>query len=102
MKAAIVTEVGKPPVYGEFREPIPTEGEVQVSVRAAALSNLAKGRASDTHYSATGEVPFVVGVDGVGRLQDGRRVYFAFPRAPFGSMGGTHGGPPFSVRSDPG
>jgi NADPH:quinone reductase-like Zn-dependent oxidoreductase len=28
----------------------------------------------------------VVGVDGVGRLDDGSRVYFILPRAPFGSM----------------
>ena len=27
-----------------------------------------------------------MGVDGVGRLDDGRRVYFLLPRAPFGAM----------------
>jgi NADPH:quinone reductase-like Zn-dependent oxidoreductase len=86
VKAAIVTEVGKPPVYGDFKEPTPADGEVRLSVRAAALSNLAKSRASDAHYSSSGELPFVVGVDGVGQLEDGRRVYFVFPRAPFGSM----------------
>ena len=31
-------------------------------------------------------MPFVVGIDGVGRLDDGRRVYFALPKAPFGSV----------------
>ena len=36
-------------------------------------------RASGTHYSKSGQVPFVVGVDGVGRLDDGRRVYFMLP-----------------------
>ena len=29
----------------------------------------------------------MAGFDGVGRLDDGRRVYFALPRAPYGSMG---------------
>jgi NADPH:quinone reductase-like Zn-dependent oxidoreductase len=86
MKAAIVTALGKPPVYGDFQEPSPADGEVGVTVRAAALSNLAKSRASGTTYGTSGELPFVVGVDGVGRTDEGRRVYFVFPRAPFGSM----------------
>ena len=33
-----------------------------------------------------GDFPFVAGIDGVGRLDDGRRVYFVLPRAPYGSM----------------
>jgi NADPH:quinone reductase-like Zn-dependent oxidoreductase len=86
MKAAIVVEAGKTPIYGDFKEPVPANGEVQVTVRAAALSNVVKSRASGTHYSSSGQLPFVVGIDGVGRLDDGRRVYFALPRAPFGSM----------------
>jgi NADPH:quinone reductase-like Zn-dependent oxidoreductase len=86
MKGAIVVEAGKTPIYGDFKDPVAEGGEVMVTVGAAALSNLTKGRASGTHYSSTGRPPFVVGVDGVGRLGDGRRVYFVLPRAPFGSM----------------
>ena len=86
MKAAIVVEAGKAPIYRDFKEPLPASGEVLVTVSAAALSNVVKSRASGTHYSSSGQVPFVVGIDGVGRLDDGRRVYFALPRAPFGSM----------------
>ena len=86
MKAAIVVEAGKTPVYGDFKEPLPANGEVHVTVRAAALSNVVKSRASGTHYSSSGQLPFVVGIDGVGQLDDGRRVYFVLPEAPFGSM----------------
>jgi NADPH:quinone reductase-like Zn-dependent oxidoreductase len=86
MKAAIVVEAGKTPVYGDFREPVPANGEVQVRVSAAALSNVVRSRASGAHYSSSGQLPFVVGIDGVGRLDDGRRVYFVLPKAPFGSM----------------
>jgi NADPH:quinone reductase-like Zn-dependent oxidoreductase len=86
VKAAIVVEAGKTPVYGDFEEPVPGDGEVQVTVSAAALSNVVRSRASGTHYSSPGKLPFVVGIDGVGRLDDGRRVYFALPRAPLGSM----------------
>ena len=45
-----------------------------------------KSRASGTHYSAPGQLPFIVGVDGVGRLDDGTRVYFVLPKAPYGSV----------------
>src|SRR5580698_27702 len=86
MKAAIVVQAGQTPIYGDFKEPVPAAGEVQVSVSAAALSNVVKSRASGAHYSSSGRLPFVVGIDGVGRLEDGSRVYFALPRAPFGSM----------------
>jgi NADPH:quinone reductase-like Zn-dependent oxidoreductase len=86
MKAAIVMEAGKTPIYGDFKEPTPADGEVQVTVSAAALSNVVKSRASGAHYSSSDQFPFVVGIDGVGRFDDGRRVYFVLPKAPFGSM----------------
>jgi NADPH:quinone reductase-like Zn-dependent oxidoreductase len=86
MKAAIVTEAGKPPVFGDFAEPQPDADEARVTTTAAALSQVVRSRASGTHYSASGRLPFVVGIDGVGRLDDGRRVYFALPKPPFGSM----------------
>jgi NADPH:quinone reductase-like Zn-dependent oxidoreductase len=45
-----------------------------------------RARASGAHYSASHSFPFVAGVDGVGRLDDGGRVYFLMPRAPYGAM----------------
>ena len=86
MKAAIVREFGHPPYYGDFSEPTAQPGETTVSVTAAAVSPLVLARAAGTHYSAHAALPFVPGIDGVGRTTDGRRVYFAFPRPPFGSM----------------
>jgi NADPH:quinone reductase-like Zn-dependent oxidoreductase len=86
MKAAIVMQAGKASVYGDFKEPVPGDGEVRIKVSAAALSNVVKSRASGTHYSSSDDLPFVAGIDGVGHLDDGRRVYFALPSAPFGSM----------------
>ena len=86
MKAAIVREFGRPPCYGDFGDPTPLPDETTVAVTAAAVSPLVLSRASGTHYSARATVPFVPGVDGVGKTPDGRRVYFAFPRPPFGAM----------------
>jgi NADPH:quinone reductase-like Zn-dependent oxidoreductase len=88
MKAAIVLGAGQTPLYGDFREPVPSPGENRIAVTAAALSPVVKSRASGAHYSASGDFPFVVGIDGVGRLDDGSRVYFVLPAAPFGSMAG--------------
>jgi NADPH:quinone reductase-like Zn-dependent oxidoreductase len=85
MKAAIIIELGKPPVYADFKEPIAADGEVLIDVSAAPLSHVTRYRASGTHYSSSGNLPFVVGLDGVGR-QNGKRVYFILPRTPFGSM----------------
>lgn len=86
MKAAIVVEAGKLPIYGDFREPVPAERDASITVTAAALSHITKARASGVHYSSSEALPFVVGVDGTGRLEDGRRIYFLMPTAPFGSM----------------
>jgi len=88
MKAAIVYEAGKNPVYGDFLDPDSSEreGTSIVEVSAAALSQLARSRASGSHYSSSKEFPAVAGVDGAGRFQDGQRVYFFLPEHPFGSM----------------
>ena len=86
MKAAIVFEPGRPPVYGDFRDPVSAPGKSILRVSASSLSRVTKSRASGTHYSSQGELPFVPGVDGVGIDEKGRRVYFLFPEAPFGAM----------------
>ena len=86
MKAAIVQGPGRTPVYADFPAPVPRDGERLVRVTAAALTQLARGRASGAHYSSSGAYPFVAGVDGVGRLADGGRVYFLLPRAPYGAF----------------
>jgi len=86
MKAAVVNSPGTKPIFGEFHRTVSREGLEVITVTAAALSNLTKGRAAGSHYSADNHYPFVPGVDGVGTLADGRRVYFAMPEAPFGAM----------------
>jgi NADPH:quinone reductase-like Zn-dependent oxidoreductase len=86
MKAAIVHSFDQPPRYGEIDAPQASAGEVLVRVRGAALSQLVRAQASGKHYSSGKTLPVVPGADGVGLLEDGSRVYFAFPRAPIGAM----------------
>lgn len=86
MKAAVVNVLGQPPRYQDFAEPKAGDGEVLISMRAAGLHPVVKALSSGSHYASTGEVPAVPGIDGVGRLEDGRRVYFGFARKPWGTM----------------
>lgn len=86
MRAAVVNLLGQAPKYQEFRDPEPAEGEALLQVRAAGLHPIVKALAAGAHYAAGGELPAIPGVDGVGVLPDGRRVYFGMVRRPWGTM----------------
>ncbi len=86
MNAAVVRSYDVPPSYTTFEDPIAGERELLVTVTAAGLHPIVKSLANGTHYGSTGVFPFVPGVDGVGRLEDGRRVYFGVVRPPFGTF----------------
>jgi NADPH:quinone reductase-like Zn-dependent oxidoreductase len=86
MNAAVLHAFNKPPRFEQFPEPIAEGNEVIVRVRAAALEPIDKQMASGSHYAAFRQLPVVCGMDGVGCLDDGTRVFFARPRSPYGSM----------------
>jgi NADPH:quinone reductase-like Zn-dependent oxidoreductase len=86
MHAAVVNVLGQPPLYQSFPDPEPQTGEVLIQVRAAGLHPIVKALASGSHYAGTGQVPMVPGVDGVGTLPEGTRVFFGFARRPWGTM----------------
>jgi NADPH2:quinone reductase len=86
MNAAVVQAFDRPPRYTTFADPTATEGEKLVSVSAAGLHPIVKALAKGAHYGSTGELPFIAGVDGVGKLEDGTRVYFGIARSPFGTL----------------
>src|SRR6266851_3126258 len=86
MKAAVLHTLGKLPRFEEFPEPTPEKGEVIVQVKAASLNNISKARASGSHYDSYSQLPAVCGVDGVGLLDDGTRVYCGGCRPPYGMM----------------
>src|SRR4051794_40395959 len=86
MDAAVLHEIGQPPRFEQFPEPEAGDGEVVVRVRAAALNPSTKLVASGRHFAGPGALPAVVGLDGMGTLADGTRVFFGGPRKPYGSM----------------
>jgi len=86
MNAAVVEAFDHPPRYKSFADPVPAEGEILIEVRAAGLHPIVKALASGSHYGSTGQFPFIPGVDGVGRLPDGSRVYFGRTRDIYGTF----------------
>ena len=83
MRAAVLHEYGTPH-FGEFAEPVASQDQVVVEVEAAAVNPFDLVLTSGTSATRPA-LPCVVGTDGVGRLPDGRRVYFASTAAPFGA-----------------
>src|SRR5215813_12939029 len=86
MKAAVLHTLGCAPCYEEFPDPEPGHDEVLVHVTAAALKNVDKAMASGSHYDSRRGLPVVCGVDGVGVLDDGTRVFCGGCRPPYGMM----------------
>jgi NADPH:quinone reductase-like Zn-dependent oxidoreductase len=86
MNAAVVESAQSAPQYKTFEDPIPQTGESLVRVLAAGLHPVVKSRAKGSHYTSGGQYPLIPGLDGVGLLDDGRRVFFAAAHPPFGSF----------------
>ena len=86
MNAAVVHSYDAPPRYTTFADPVASEGELLVNVIAAGLHPIVKSLANGTHYGSTGVLPFIPGLDGVGRQASGALVYFGVFRAPFGTF----------------
>jgi len=78
MKAAAIYKNGKQPHYADFPEPTVQENDhLLVSVKAVAITQFEKARATGAHYSSdtTTEIASIIGGDGVFTLNDGTRVY---------------------------
>jgi NADPH:quinone reductase-like Zn-dependent oxidoreductase len=86
LNAAVVESFSASPRYTTFADPVAGEGEQLVTVTAAGLHPIVRALANGSHYGSPGELPFVAGVDGVGRLADGSRIYFGSARSPFGTF----------------
>jgi NADPH:quinone reductase-like Zn-dependent oxidoreductase len=86
MKAAVLHVLGQLPRFEDFPDPQAGQGEVIVRVKAASLKNIDKMMASGSHYDSHSELLVVCGIDGVGILEDGTRVYCGGSRPPYGMM----------------
>jgi NADPH:quinone reductase-like Zn-dependent oxidoreductase len=87
MHAAVVTSFDEPPHYQQFEvpQPIGTQ-EILVDVLAVGLHPRVRSGAAGAHYTSSGTLPMIPGIDGVGRAPDGRRIYFAAGDDVLGTM----------------
>lgn len=86
MNAAVVTSFGEPPRYRRHPVPAPAGGEVLADVLAAGLHPRVRSGAAGRHYTSSGTLPMIPGIDGVARLPGGRLVYFAAGDDVLGTM----------------
>src|ERR1700677_2628885 len=87
MHAAVVTTFGAPPRYQEFPVPVPADDDqMLVDVLAAGLHPRVRSQANGSHYTSTGDLPLVPGLDGVGRDADGALRYFILEDTALGTM----------------
>jgi NADPH:quinone reductase-like Zn-dependent oxidoreductase len=87
MRAAVVTSFGTPPACQDFPAPTPRAAdEVLVDVIASGLHPRVRSQADGSHYTSTGDLPLVPGIDGVGRAPDGSLRYFVLPDTTMGAM----------------
>jgi NADPH:quinone reductase-like Zn-dependent oxidoreductase len=87
MHAAVVRSFDAPPCCESFPSPQPSgEHEIAVDVLAAGLHPRVRSGASGAHYTSTGALPLIPGIDGVGRSEDGELVYFVAFDGAFGTL----------------
>jgi NADPH:quinone reductase-like Zn-dependent oxidoreductase len=78
MRAARIVAAGEPPELAELEGPV-GEGDTLVDVSAFALNPIDVNVASGRFYGGTPPLPYVPGVEAVGRDESGRRVYLNGP-----------------------
>jgi NADPH:quinone reductase-like Zn-dependent oxidoreductase len=86
MFAAVLHRRDAPPRYEAFPDPALESSEHAVRVLAAGLHPIVRVLAQGTHYGSTDQLPEIVGVDGIGQLGDGTRVFFGRGRLPYGTF----------------
>lgn len=75
MKAAVLKQLGDIPLYGEIDKPVAQANQLVVKMQAATIKQLDKLKVSGKHYTTFEHFPTTVGVDGVGTLENGQRIY---------------------------
>jgi NADPH:quinone reductase-like Zn-dependent oxidoreductase len=87
MHAAVVSSFDHAPRYETVNAPVPSNpDETLVDVIASGLHPRVRSQAGGSHYTSTGELPLIPGIDGVGRTADGELRYFLLEDTAMGAM----------------
>ncbi|UJR11908.1 hypothetical protein I4U23_016086 [Adineta vaga] len=84
--AGVVKTLGQSPVYELIDVPSPSTNQIQIQVLAAGIHRIVRSIASGQHYVKVNTLPLVPGIDGVGTLSNGKKVYFITMKPPNGSF----------------
>lgn len=84
MRAAVIEELGGEPVLREVTDPVPVGDDQLVQISTAALNPADLVYAAGIRLKPT--LPYVPGIEGVGRLADGSRVYVPMAPPPHGTF----------------
>ena len=72
MRAAVISELGRPPELADRPEP---SGEAIYEISAVSLNPIDVNVGAGRYFGGHPEFPYVPGCEGVGRAPDGTRVY---------------------------
>ncbi|SPM31796.1 quinone oxidoreductase family protein [Mycobacterium terramassiliense] len=87
MKAAVVSRFDEPPSYHDVPVPVPQKSsEMVVDVVATALHPRVRSQADGSHYTSTGVLPLVPGIDAVVRDFRGVLYYALLDDTAMGTM----------------
>jgi NADPH2:quinone reductase len=75
MRAAVVSELGRPPDPGDVADPTPGDGEVLVEIQAAPLNPIDLAVAAGHNPAGHPPLPFVAGCEGIGMTDEVRPVW---------------------------
>jgi NADPH2:quinone reductase len=74
VRAALVEQIGEPPVVGEVGEPSRGPGQALIQVTAAAINPIDISISTGKFYGGSPEVPYVMGREAVGRVLEGEQL----------------------------
>ncbi len=86
IRAAVVKRYGDPPEVNEIPAPEPVDGGTAVDVILAGINPVDLAIASGKFDAGAPPLPYTAGLEGIGRLRDGRTVWFDQVLFPTGSM----------------
>jgi NADPH2:quinone reductase len=86
LRAARITEYGGSPSVVEIEPPEIGEGRVEVEVELAGINPVDLAIASGRFDAGAPPLPYTPGLEGIGLMPDGQRVWFDRPMYPVGSL----------------
>lgn len=86
MKAAIVDAPGESARYGDFAEPVVSDGYELVELVASGLHPIVRALAEGRHYGSSGSWPMIPGIDAVARTPAGELIYTGLIKPPYGTF----------------